>query len=201
MGALPVEYLKSWVRWSGVRNAITLAILFATRIGHAVDPDPNKRVACQLPLHDAASPGCRAIDSVRTRWGIATLFAAYDRRTLPLTAASKKAGEYLVVYSLTLPGEPAPETFEVGGQPSAHHYEECGSQSDWCEQIASSIPRLSIDKTGAVTLVVTTITHAQHWVEAGAKPPRVAVDRTRHRHTLHCRHAADGAWTCDATDD
>jgi hypothetical protein len=190
--------MKLRLRWSGVRTAITLAILFAAHIARAGDPDPDKLAVCQLPQHDAASPGCRAVDSVRTRWGKATLFAAYDRRTLPLTVASKKAGEYLAVYSLVLPGETAPETFEVGGQPTAHHYEQCGSQSEWCEQIATSTPRLSIDKTGAVTLVVTTIMRVQHWVGED-KHPHVAVDRARHRHTLRCVHA--DAWTCDATDD
>jgi hypothetical protein len=152
---------------------------------------------CQLPLHEHVSPRCHRISSAKTPWGRVTLFGAYDRRTLELTPASIRQGDYLAVYSLVLPGLDQPVTFEEGGEPNAHHGEMCDSQSDWCEQIIRSVPTLRVDDAGRVTLNVTTITRVQRWVADYSR--RTTHERRTLVHTLRCGHDAIAGWDCSET--
>src|SRR5262249_51983789 len=149
-------------------------VAVAVAFSHVVRADDAPTLTiCQLPLQDEPAPGCHAIDSVRTRWGKVTLFSAYDTRSTKLTPPVIQRGEYLAVYSLVFAGRDEPETFEEGGPPTGHPYEMCGSQSNWSERIVSSMPRLFVDKSGSVTLIVRTTTRVQRWVDVDLSTERV----------------------------
>lgn len=174
-----------------------LLVAIAIAIPHtAWSDDAPRRKICQLPLQDEPAPGCRAVDSVKTRWGKITLFTAYDTRSMKLTPAVIQRGEYLAVYSLGLAGRDEAETFEDGGQPTGHPYEQCGAtESHWCERIVSSTPRLSVDRSGVVTLVVHTITRVQRWIEVPPSTHRIEVTRNDRILTVRCKHDEAG-WSC-----
>jgi hypothetical protein len=174
-----------------------LLAIAAIAIPQTVRADDARRLkVCQLPLQDAPAPGCHAVSSVGTRWGKVTLFTAYDTRTEKLTPAAIKRGEYLAVYSLVFTARNEPETFEDGGQPTGHPYEMCASESPWCERIVSSVPRLSVDKAGAVTLVVRTITLVQRWIDVPPSKHRIEVTRNTRIRTVRCEHDATAGWGC-----
>ncbi|TMQ08536.1 MAG: hypothetical protein E6J91_32925 [Deltaproteobacteria bacterium] len=177
-----------------------LVTLAAVAIPHTVRADDAPRLkACQMPLQEEPAPGCRAVDSVTTRWGKVTLFTAYDTRGPKPTPAVIKRGEYLAVYSLVLAGREEPETFEEGGQPTAHPYEQCGlTESNWCERIVRTTPRLSVDRTGTVTLIVKTLTRVQHWVDLGGNTQRVEVTPHTRIRTVRCEHDAAAGWSCSS---
>jgi hypothetical protein len=176
---------------------LLLVAVAAIAIPHAVRADDGpRRKVCQLPLRDEVSPGCRTVDTVRTPWGKVTLFTAYDTRGEKLTPAVIRRGDYLALYSLVFAGREEPETFEDGGQPTGHPYEACGSDSHWCERIVSSTPRLSVDRTGTVTLLVKTIARVQRWVDVGHNAHRIEVTRHTRVLTVRCEHDATAGWGC-----
>ena len=175
-------------------RACVLAFLLPAAIVRA--DDPPKLAICQILDRDAPAPGCHAIQTAATPWGKVTLYTAYDTRSKPLSKSLIQHGEYEAVYSLAFAGSGEPATFEDGGHPTGHPFELCGeSSSEWCEKIASSTPRLAVDKRGVVTLVVATITRVQHWVEVDAHTHHIGVDRHARKLTVRCSHGNAG-WEC-----
>ena len=142
------------------------------------------------PCHDMPRT-CHRVDSVHTNAGTVELYAAVDAR---------KDAEYQAMYALVLADKPDPvvtRTLQEGGQPNAHHYEMCGTQSDWCERIVSSTPRLAVDRTGVVTLVVKTITLAQRWADKNNVARGTVQERHVRVRTVRCAKGADG-WRCSS---
>jgi hypothetical protein len=157
------------------------------------------------PCHDMPWSTCHPLDSVRTRWGVATVYGAKDAATAhdaEARRAAMAAGEYLAMYVLELPGKrerSLTEVFTDGAPPNAHHSELCGSATDWCQWVTRTAAKLSIGHDGAVTLVIDTTTIEQRWVDDRAAPHGERITRTPHRRvrTVRCAHTADG-WQCTA---
>jgi hypothetical protein len=185
--------VRELVRSVIVQARFVVTAILAARAAHADDTVRLK--PCQLVSDSPPLTGCHRVDSVKTPWGRATLFSANDPRAPEPASGWLKRGEYLVAYSVVLPGLDEPVTFEEGGHPSNHPYEQCGSHSEWCAQTIRSTPQLGVDKRGNVSLTVTTITRVQRWTDD--KPPRSIQERRSDVHALQCQHDAREGWRCE----